>query len=223
MADEVKKEDNTNEEKEELSEEKTQKQDEIPKKDTKQKETNKAETKDAKKKDSKKAEKKKEKPKKEEQSKDKKQGRSDDFKFIVRLSNTDVDGEKKVIHGLTSIKGIGIRMASLITADIDVDTDKKVGNLTDKEVEEIQKAIDNIQNSAPTWMLNHRKDMETGEDIHLIGPQIEMSLRDEINIMKKIRSYRGIRHERGLRVRGQRTRGNNREGLSLGVSKQRQK
>ena len=223
MADEVKKEDNTNKEKEELSEEKTQKQDEKPKKDTKQKKTKKAETKDAKKKNSKKAEKKKEKPKKEEQSKDKKQGRSDDFKFIVRLSNTDVDGEKKVIHGLTSIKGIGIRMASLVTANIDVDTNKKVGNLTDKEVEEIQKAIDNIQNSAPTWMLNHRKDMETGEDIHLIGPQIEMSLRDEINIMKKIRSYRGIRHERGLRVRGQRTRGNNREGLSLGVSKQRQK
>jgi small subunit ribosomal protein S13 len=65
--------------------------------------------------------------------------------------------------------------------------------------------------------------METGKDIHLIGPQIDMNLRDEINIMKKIRCYRGIRHERGLRVRGQRTRGNNREGLSLGVSKQRQK
>lgn len=215
MADEVKKEDTDKNKKEELSKEKTQKQEEKPKKDTENKKKQKAETKDTKKKDNKKP--------KEKQDKDKKQGRSDDFKFIVRLSNTDVDGEKKVIHGITSIKGIGIRMASLVTANIDIDTDKKVGNLTDKEVEEIQKAIDDIQNSAPTWMLNHRKDMETGEDIHLIGPQIDMNLRDEINIMKKIRSYRGIRHERGLRVRGQRTRGNNREGLSLGVSKQRQK
>ena len=52
---------------------------------------------------------------------------------------------------------------------------------------------------------------------------IDMRLRDEINIMKKIRSYRGIRHERGLPARGQRTRANNRKGLSLGVSKKREK
>jgi len=68
-------------------------------------------------------------------------------------------------------------------------------------------------------MLNHRKDMETGEDIHVTGSNIDLRFRDEINIMKKIRSYKGIRHERGLCVRGQRTRGNNRRGLSLGVSK----
>ena len=48
-----------------------------------------------------------------------------------------------------------------------------------------------------------------------------MRLRDEINILKKIRSYRGIRHERGLPVRGQRTRANSRTGLTLGVSKKR--
>jgi len=70
-------------------------------------------------------------------------------------------------------------------------------------------------------MFNHRKDYETGNDIHLTGSEIDMRLRDEINIMKKIRSYRGIRHERGLRARGQRTRSNNRSGLTLGVSKKR--
>ena len=53
------------------------------------------------------------------------------------------------------------------------------------------------------------------------GTDIELRLRDEINIMKKIRSYRGIRHELGLPARGQRTRANNRKGLSLGVSKKR--
>jgi small subunit ribosomal protein S13 len=68
-------------------------------------------------------------------------------------------------------------------------------------------------------MLNHQKDIEIGKDTHFIGSDIEMKLRDEINIMKKIRSYKGIRHERGLTVRGQRTRANNRKGLTLGVSK----
>ena len=98
----------------------------------------------------------------------------------------------------------------------------KIGDLKDSQIEKIQEAIDNIGKNAPNWMLNHRKDLETGKDIHLIGSDIDMRLRDEINILKKIRSYRGIRHERGLRVRGQRTRANNRRGLALGVSKKRE-
>jgi len=94
-----------------------------------------------------------------------------------------------------------------------------MGDLTDVQIEKIQTALGNITKNAPAWMLNHRKDYDTGKDLHLIGPEIDMRLRDEINIMKKIRSYRGIRHERGLSVRGQRTRANNRRGLALGVSK----
>jgi len=157
---------------------------------------------------------KKEKPKK-------KDGKSDDFQYIVRLSNTDVDGDKKVIYGLTSIKGIGVHMANLIVNETDIDKNEKIGDLKEADIQKLQSAIDSVTESAPTWMLNHRKDYESGEDIHLIGPEIEMRLRDEINIMKKIRCYRGIRHERGLPVRGQRTRANNRKGLTLGVSKKR--
>ncbi len=158
------------------------------------------------------------KPKKETKGKEKK---SDDFKYIVRLSNTDVDGEKKLVFGLKSIKGIGSHLATFIADKTDINRDTKIGNLTDKQVEHLQETIDNVQNTAPKWMLNHRNDMESGEDIHLVGATIEMRLRDEINIMKKIRCYKGIRHERGLTVRGQRTRANNRKGLTLGVSKKR--
>jgi len=160
-----------------------------------------------------------EKPEKEPQEKKKTTEKKGDFKYIVRLSNTDVDGEKKLIYGLTSIKGIGLHLATLIADETAIDRTVKIGKLTDKQVEKLQNAINNVQNLAPAWMLNHRRDMETGKDIHLSGSEIDMRLRDEINIMKKIRSYKGIRHERGLRVRGQRTRGNNRTGLTLGVSK----
>ena len=106
--------------------------------------------------------------------------------------------------------------------EIGIDRQTKFGDLKDSQIEKIQEVIDKVGSNAPKWMLNHRKDYETGEDIHLIGTEIEMHLRDEINIMKKIRSYRGIRHERGLPVRGQRTRANNRKGLALGVSKKRE-
>ena len=164
--------------------------------------------------------------KKSEQTKKEKKKKSDpehddDFKYIVRIANTDIDGDKKIIHGLTSIKGIGRHMSVLIAEHVDIDLNTKLGNLTDSQIENIKNTIEEVIEKAPKWMLNHRKDYETGEDLHLIGPDIDMKLRDEINIKKKIRCYRGIRHERGLPVRGQRTRANNRTGLTLGVSKKR--
>jgi len=147
----------------------------------------------------------------------------DDFKYIVRIANTDIDGEKTIVRGLTSIKGIGMHMSELIVETTGIDRNIKIGNITDKQMELIIKTLNDIPNITPRWMMNHRKNNETGEDIHLIGPDIEMRLRDEVNIMKKIRCYRGIRHETGLRVRGQRTRTNNRYGLTLGVSKKKVK
>lgn len=162
-----------------------------------------------------KVEDKKEKTKKEE-------SKSKDFKYIVRISNTDVDGDKKVVYGLSSIKGVSVKMATIIADNAGVNRYVKIGDLKDSEIEKIQTSINNITNIAPKWMFNHRKDYETGKDIHLIGTEIDLRLRDEINIMKKIRSYRGIRHERGLPVRGQRTKANNRKGLALGVSKKKE-
>ncbi|HIH28194.1 MAG TPA: 30S ribosomal protein S13, partial [Thermoplasmata archaeon] len=59
-------------------------------------------------------------------------------------------------------------------------------------------------------------------DIHLISTDVTSRLRDDINMMKMIRSYRGVRHEFGLKVRGQRTSSNGRKGLALGVSKRKE-
>ena len=158
-----------------------------------------------------------EKPKKDEKKKDHK----DDFKYIVRIANTDIDGEKTIVHGLTSIKGIGMHMSVLIIDEAGIDKSAKFGNLSDADIEKIKSVLGEINKICPSWMLNRRNDYETGKDIHLIGSEIDLRLRDEINIMKKIRAYKGIRHESGLRVRGQRTRANNRSGLTLGVSKRK--
>jgi small subunit ribosomal protein S13 len=148
--------------------------------------------------------------------------KDENFQYIIRIANTDIDGNKNIIHGLTSIKGVGMHIATLIADTSGVDTKLKMGDLSEAQIEKIRKAIEDLETTAPSWMLNHRKDYETGKNMHLIGTEIDTRLRDEINIMKKIRSYRGIRHERGLPVRGQRTRANNRTGLALGVSKKRE-
>lgn len=151
----------------------------------------------------------------------KKDEKDTDFNYIVRIANTDIDGEKKVTFGLTQIKGLGRRMATLVADAAGIDRETKCGNLTDSQLEKINEVLGDLGKKAPAWMLNHRKDFDTGEDIHLISTEVELRLRDEINLLKMIRSYRGIRHESGLSVRGQRTRANNRKGLALGVSKKR--
>jgi len=154
-----------------------------------------------------------------EKEKPKKKEHKDDFKYIVRIANTDLDGEKTLVHGLTKIKGVGMHMSILIADNTGIERYTKIGDLTDSQIEKIKETLENINKNAPSWMLNHRKDYDTGEDIHLISSDIDMRLRDEINILKKIRSYKGVRHERGLPVRGQRTRAHGRVGLAMGVSR----
>ena len=61
------------------------------------------------------------------------------------------------------------------------------------------------------------KDYVTGEDIHLIESDLDMTLRDDLNRMKKTRSYKGRRHEVGLPVRGQRTKSTFRKSATVGV------
>ncbi len=158
--------------------------------------------------------------KKESKKPDKK--KDSDFNYIVRIANTDIDGEKKIIFGLTQIKGLGRRMATYVADTAGIDRGIKCGNLSDSQLEKINQVLELMHEKAPSWILNHRKDFDTGKDLHLIGSDVEMRLRDDVNLLKMIRSYRGIRHETNLRVRGQRTRANNRKGLSLGVSKKTQ-
>ncbi len=147
--------------------------------------------------------------------------KKDDFKYIVRLASTDVNGNQPVRYALTQIKGIGNSLAALIADKAEVERGVKIGNLSDDEVNRIDELIASAQEWAPPWMRNRRRDRETGNDVHLIGAEIDLKKREDINLLKKIRSYRGIRHEKGLRVRGQRTRAHGRTGLTVGVSRRR--
>lgn len=143
----------------------------------------------------------------------------EDFNYIVRIANTDLDGNKTVEQALTKINGIGTRIAESIVDKAEIDKKRKIGILKEDEIERIKNVIDNIPRYLPVWMLNRQKEYSTGLNTHLIGYDVESSVRDDINLMKKIRCYKGIRHETGQRVRGQRTRAHGRTGLTVGVTK----
>ena len=132
----------------------------------------------------------------------------------------DIPGERKSIVGLTQIKGIGYNFATAILDTLKINTNSNIGNLTDTNVEAIEKLIlDPIGGSIPTWFLNRNKDFETGENLHLLTSDIPFTLRNDIERERITASWRGYRHLSGLKVRGQRTRTSGRKGGAVGVAK----
>jgi small subunit ribosomal protein S13 len=149
------------------------------------------------------------------------ESQKEDFSYIVRLANTDLDGNKGTVIALQSIKGVGNRVAEIVAKRAKVNRLDKIGNLPEEKIEELSKLLAAYSEYVPAWAVNRQNDAETGADMHLVGVDIELFKKDDINKMKMIRCYRGIRHEQGQKVRGQRTRSNGRTGLTLGVSRQR--
>ncbi len=146
----------------------------------------------------------------------------DDFKYMIRIADTDLDGYQTVEIALTKIKGIGRRTAIILIDKTGIPRNEKIGNLSDEQVNTIIQALTDIASYIPPWMVNRQQDYESGENMHIFSTDLVTFLRDDINRMKKIRCYRGVRHERGKKVRGQRTRSNGRKGLTLGVIRAKQ-
>ncbi len=147
------------------------------------------------------------------------EGVKEDFRYIVRMANTDLDGTRSVAYALTAIDGVGIRVAEAIADSVAVPRYERLGNLSEEQTDKIEETLGKLGEVFPDWMVNRPKDWETGLDLHAFGSDWSLRVRDDINRMKMIRSYKGVRHETGQKVRGQRTRSNGRTGLTVGVTK----
>jgi len=141
----------------------------------------------------------------------------EEIQHIVRIAGTDLEGKAQVLYSLTGLKGVNHRTARILVHSAGVDPTKKMGYLLEDEIEKLKDAVTRIESVLPKWMLNRRKDVLTGEDKHIYGSDLPLVLREDLNMMKKTRSYSGIRHERGLKVRGQRTKSTGRRGSVVGV------
>ena len=146
---------------------------------------------------------------------------NEELKHIVRILNTDLNGHQPVQMALTGIKGMGRRNARLLTQKAEIDPSETLGLLPDDAISRLRDIVESAQDYLPLWMKNRRKDLLTGEDRHVMGTDLVLTLREEMDILRKTRSYRGIRHERGLRVRGQKTRSTGRRGATVGVSRKK--
>ena len=144
-----------------------------------------------------------------------------DIKYIVRIGQTDLDGKKSVQYALTGLKGIGIRTARILAQSANINPYDDLGYLDDQQIERLKESAADFTQYIPAWMFNYRKSPVSGKDQHLLGSQLDLMLREDLNRMKKTRSYKGIRHERGHKVRGQRTKSTGRRGAIVGVQRKK--
>ncbi len=147
------------------------------------------------------------------------------IRHLVRVVNTDLDGSKKLITAMRKIKGVNTMYAKAVCTVLHIDPDMITGTLTDADVQKLDDALLHpLKFHIPAWLLNRRKDYETGEDMHLLTANLRFVQDEDIKRMKKTKSYKGMRHQWGLPVRGQRTKSNfrrNKGKVSLGVQRKK--
>lgn len=147
-----------------------------------------------------------------------------DFRHLVRISNSDLTGATSVRNALAKITGVSHRVSSAILRATNIDEFKLLGNITEQEREKIEEALyDPLSAGLPEWMMNRQKDPETGESSLQLGSDLLLQRKMDVDKMLRKRSWRGIRHSRGLRVRGQRTKATGRKAGSLGVSRKKER
>ena len=145
---------------------------------------------------------------------------STQYENLIRILGNDIPGEKKTLIGLTQIRGIGYMFANSMLQILKINPDSRIGTLSAEQVSLIEKMIqDPKSQNFPIWFLNRQKDIETGDDLHLVTSDIAFNLRNDIEREKGVFSWRGYRHMYGLKVRGQRTRCSGRKGGAVGVAK----
>lgn len=136
---------------------------------------------------------------------------------LVRIVSTDIPGRANVYSGLTRIKGVSWSFSHALCSVLRLDKKRKIDSLTKEEIEKISEFIKHPH--LPVFLMNRRFDFETGEHRHFIGSDLDLKKEFDVKRLKKIRSYRGLRHATGQPVRGQRTRSHFRKNKVVGVMK----
>ena len=129
-----------------------------------------------------------------------------EYNHRVRIYDTDVEGRIPLRIALTHVTGIGRPMALRVIHAAGMDPNMRVGYLTE---EEIEKLVDIMLHpdkyGLPRRTFNRPRDPYYGSDRHLLSTDLLLEIRQDIERMIRTKSRKGIRHARGLKVRGQRT------------------
>lgn len=105
---------------------------------------------------------------------------------MARISGIELQDKARIDYALTRLKGIGWAKSVIVLKDANVEAATRVKTLTNEEIARISAALEK----------------------HLVEGDLIRAVRENIQRLKDIGAYRGVRHNRGLPTRGQRTKSN---------------
>lgn len=122
---------------------------------------------------------------------------------MARIAGVDLPREKRVVIGLTYIFGIGKPTSEKLLAEVGIDENRRIKDLSEDEVNLLRRAIDSL----------------------IVEGDLRREIALNIKRLRDIRCYRGVRHMKGLPVRGQKTKTNarTRKGAKRTVSRKKKK
>ena len=145
---------------------------------------------------------------------------------IVRIAGRDINGEYDITAALRHIKGISHNLASAIALVTErkfgIKENETIGSLSEEKLGQLETVIKEPGKfGVPVFMLNRRNDIDTGLDLHFVGTDLIVKIKQDIDNGIKLQSWIGFRRQYGQKVRGQRTRSTGRTGRTVGVTKKK--
>lgn len=140
---------------------------------------------------------------------------------LVRIMGTGVNAELSLLFGLSKIKGVSVMFANALCHSLGLNRNTKISELSEKDIETIEAFLTNPKKpeDIPSWLFNQRKELETGENHHIVTKDIDYTLLQMMRRIGKLKTYRGLRLKLRLPVRGQRTKSNFRRSKTLAAMK----
>lgn len=150
------------------------------------------------------------------------QKESESFRGIVRIAGKDLDGHLRLYKALFKIRGLGQNLAKalerIINKQLGIRPGTRIGDLTEEQTDKIDVILKSPQLSGVKgFLLNRAKDKDSGKDVHLLMNDLVFAIRQDVQLEKDSRTWKGWRHSLGQRVRGQHNRTTGRTGMTVGV------
>jgi small subunit ribosomal protein S13 len=148
------------------------------------------------------------------------QPRKESVVNFIRIAGTDINERYTLLYGLARIKGVSVMFSNAMCHSLKLDKNLRIKDLSEEQIATLESFLSNPEKEGiPEWMLNQRKDLATGKNLHYNGKDIDFNLMQLKRRLGKLKTYRGLRLRLGLPVRGQRTKANFRRNKTLASMK----
>ena len=105
-----------------------------------------------------------------------------EYRYIVRLADRDIDGQENLLQGFTRVSGVGLRLSKTILTKLGLDPFSRLGYLPDEDIARIEEVLkDPIAGGLPQWYVNRPRDRLSGRYLHLTGADLQFAHRNDID------------------------------------------